>query len=255
MDLTNKVALITGGSRGIGKEIAKTLAKEGVKTIITYKKSEKEAEKVLKEIRKYSESFAIKSDLSKINEIENCVQKSYNIYNQIDFLVNNAAIYFRTKFFDSTERTWDETFNTNLKGPYFLTKYIAEKMMVQNKGMIINISSDVILKGNSGGLEYGISKSGLFYFTTCLAEAIKPIKVNCVLPGYTDTDMSKWKNNISLKKKIEKTHGKVNEPSDVAKAVLLLMNSEKTGETILVRNRQLKKLVYSSPSEIICKIK
>src|SRR3989338_1338934 len=207
MKLKDKTALITGASRGIGRAIALEFAREGASVIINYNKSE-EADGLVKIIRQRgSEAMAIKADVSKLDEISSMFNKIKTEYRKLDVLVNNAGIYIRSNFLDSNEETWELTLNTNLKGAYFCSKFAAKTMLEQKSGDIINVSTNAgIFPRKSSGIEYGISKAGIIYLTKSLALTLAPyVRVNCIAPGYTETEMAVFYKNEELKRKIEKT--------------------------------------------------
>ena len=151
-------------------------------------------------------AIAIKADVSNIEEIYIMKEEILKKYGKIDILVNNAGIYQKNNFFDSTEQSWNETINTNLKAAYFCSKIFAETILNQKTGCIINISSNAgIIPRKNKGIEYGISKAGLIYLTKSLALTLAPnIRVNCIAPGYTETEMSGFYEDPNLKKGIER---------------------------------------------------
>jgi|SRR3989344_3387608 len=235
MSLENTVALITGGSRGIGKAIVEALAKEKARVTFTYNRSEKEAA----DLEKRTGATAIKLDVRNVTKTAEEINKIYTSLGNIDLLVNNAGVYFRNELLDSTEEIWDTTLDTNLKGSYFTAKAAIPKM--SKKGMIINIASDAGVK--SRGIEYGITKIAMIYLTKALSLALNPnIRVNCICPSYTDTDMAAWNQGLGSKEEIERIHG-INKPEDVAKAVISLAESEHNGRIVIIKGG---KMMYTS---------
>ncbi len=242
MKLKNKIALITGASKGIGRAIALEFAEQEAIVIINYNKSEQEAKELEEEITKKGKlAHSIKADISKISDIIKMKEEIIKKYKKIDILINNAGIYEKNHFFESTEQSWDLTINTNLKGVYFCSKIFSEIMLNQKEGRIINISSNAgIMPRKDKGLEYGISKSGLIYLTKSLALTLAPyIRVNAIAPGYTETEMSSFYGNPSLKREIEKKIPlqKVNLPEDIAKSSLFLASDEAkniTGQILII---------------------
>ncbi len=238
MKLQNKVALITGASRGIGKAIALKFAKEGAKIIVNYIKSEAEAQKVVEEIG--SEAIAIKCDVSKEDEVKNMVEKAINQFGKIDILVNNAGIVIDIPFEEKTLEQWKRTLDVNILGTFLCTKYVAREMSKQKSGNIINISStNGIDTYHSDSIDYDISKAGVNIFTKCLAEEFAPsIRVNCIAPGWIDTDMNKDLPKDYLKEEIEKIHLKrLGKPEEIANVALFLASDESsfmTGNIIVV---------------------
>jgi len=242
MKLKNKVALITGASRGIGRSIALEFANEDAIVIVNYNKSEKEAEELISIINKNGKKASvIKADISIISDITRMKEEIIKKYGKIDILVNNAGIYQKNNFFDSTEHSWDLTMNINLKGPYFCSQIIGKEMLSQKSGCIINISSNSgIMPRKNKGIEYGVSKAGLIYLTQSLALTLAPdVRVNCIAPGYTETEMSSLYKNSKLRAEIEKNIplNRINMPEDVAKAALFLASEDSrniTGQIIII---------------------
>ena len=244
MKLENKVALITGSSRGIGKAIAIEFSKEGASVVINYNKSEKEALELVNKINENKnslEAIAAKADISKISDISNMVEQVLLKHQKIDILINNAYIYYRNSFFDCTEEIWDSTIKTNLRGTYFCSQIIGKKMFERKDGIIINIASNSgIFPKKSKGIEYSISKAGIIYLTKSLAITLAPyIRVNCISPGYTYTERSKFFKNDGLKKEIENKIPlrRINTPEDIAKAAIFLASKDSnnmTGQNIIV---------------------
>ena len=244
MILENKVALITGASKGIGKSIALEFANEGASIIINYNKSEKEALELVNKINKnknYLESIAIKADISHIEEISEMVDKIISKYSHIDILVNNASIYYRNSFFDSNEKIWGEIIDTNLRGTYFCSKFVSEHMLKGDEGVIINIASNAgHIPRKDEGVEYGISKAGVIYLTKSLALTLAPsIRVNCISPGYTNTEMSKFFTDDKLKEEVQSKIPlkRINDPENIAKLALFLTSPSSrniTGQNIII---------------------
>lgn len=245
MRLHDKVALVTGGSRGIGRAIVELFANEGAKVVINYRTSEKEALSLADQImKKGGEALAIKADVSKADEVKKMVKKVIDQYGRIDILVNNAGILIPAAFLDSTEETWDNILDVNLKGAYLCSKEVASTMMKHRKGKIINISSNSGLAHISavGNTPYTVSKAGLIGLTRSLAVNLSPnVNVNAICPGWIDTDMTAQeeeiqpnRKNMVIKESLLKRTGK---PNDIANAALFLASDESnfiTGETLTV---------------------
>lgn len=236
--LKNKVALITGASRGIGKAIALKFAKEGAKIIVNYLNSETEAKNVVKEIG--SEAIAIKCDVSKEDEVKNMVEKAINKFGKIDILVNNAGIVIDIPFEEKTLAQWKKTLDVNIIGTFLCTKYVAKEMSKQKSGNIINISStNSIDTYHSESIDYDISKAGVNIFTKGMAEEFAPnIRVNCIAPGWIDTDMNKDLPKDYLEEEIEKIYLKrLGKPEEIANVALFLASDESsfmTGNILVV---------------------
>lgn len=240
MKFKNKIVLITGASRGIGQSIALEFAKEGATIIVNYLHSEKEANKVVEKIKRLnSNAFAIKADVSRINELALMVEKIIEKFKRIDILINNAGVFYKNNFFESNEEIWDAIIDINLKGVFFCSNLVAKHMLKQGYGKIINISSVSGIKQRvSKALEYGIAKAGVIYFTKSLALVLAPhINVNCIAPGYTATDMIGHTAEGKLEKEKEIPLKRMNKPEDIAKAVLFLASDDSkniTGQILVI---------------------
>ncbi|MFQ5706798.1 MAG: SDR family NAD(P)-dependent oxidoreductase [bacterium] len=242
MELTNKVALITGAAVRVGRAIAVNLAKEGVKVGLHYHQSEAKARQVLAQITSNGgEGFLVKGDFSKVSEIQEVVDKCYEHFKNIHILVNNAALYFRTPFGETTEKQWDELLTVNLKAPFFCAQYVAEIMKRQNGGKIINIADVAAILPWSGYIPYCASKAGLIGLTKGLAKALAPhIQVNAVAPGTvlmgdnaTEEEREAIENLTLLKR--------IGTPEDVVNAILFLLKGSDyvTGTVIAVDGGRL----------------
>lgn len=226
MQLKGKTAIVTGGSRGIGKSIAIELASRGANIAINCTKSIESAETVIKEIQKMGVSgMAVKADVSKREEVENLVNEVLKAFGSIDILVNNAGITKDNLIIRMSEKDFDDVISINLKGAFICTKAVSKAMIRQKSGKIINISSVVGIIGNKGQSNYAAAKAGLIGFTKSAAKELARcnICVNAVAPGYIETDMSAilpeqvkaaYLNSIPL--------NRAGRPQDIAKAVLFL---------------------------------
>ena len=224
IDLSGKVAVVTGASRGIGKECARTLAAAGALVILNYNKSAEKAEAAVREIcdlNGRAECFG--ADVSQPEEVQRLFEHVRKIHGGIDILVNNAGI-IRDKLLLSMELSdWDKVMDLNLKGVFLCTRSAAEMMMHKHSGKIVNISSISAIKGGRGQTNYASAKGGIISFTrACAVElAGKNIQVNAVLPGMIVTDMSSRTRKLAgdaILKSIPA--GRFGEPSDVARMVL-----------------------------------
>ena len=243
MKLEDKVALITGASRGIGKAIALKFSEEGAKIIINYNKSEQEAFKVFETIKNNGqEAYLMQADISKHIDIRNIIKNVMEECGKIDILVNNAGMVLRNSFFESNEESWSSIMDTNLKSAYFCSQIAAKEMLKRKTGSIINISSNSgIIPRKSKGIEYGISKAGMIYLTKSLALILAPyLRVNCIAPGWTETDMNiRFYNDAKARTDTENIIplGRINKPEDIAKTALFLASDDSsniTGEIIIV---------------------
>ena len=236
-----KVVLITGGTRGIGSEIAKKFAKEGCNLVLNYVSDSTDVEKIKSEFDEYGiDVLVLKADVSVFEDCENLVKEAIAKFGKIDILVNNAGITKDTLIAMMKEDAFDKVIDVNLKGTFNVTKNVVPYMMKKRNGNIINISSVVGIVGNAGQSNYAASKAGIIGFTKSLAKELAPrnIRVNAVAPGFIDTDMTsvlsdKVKENINLQIPLKRM-GKAEE---VANVVSFLANDESsyiTGQVINV---------------------
>jgi len=240
MDLKGKVALITGGGTGIGREIGLSFAREGAGVVVDYSRSEKEANATAQEIRDLGvPSLAIKADVSVDAQVRAMVDKVMEECGRLDILVNSAGT---TTFVDLadleglTEEMWDETIAVNLKGAFFCCRAAAPAMKKNGGGNIISISSIAGPTGIGSSIAYCASKAGVICMTKSLARVLAPeIQVNTIAPGFVDT---RWTADWPEFKKMheEATPMKrVAQPADVAEAALFLVHSDYvTGQVITV---------------------
>lgn len=191
--MSRKVALVTGGSRGIGREIALALAKEGHNMAISYGSNPEKAQEVVEEIKSFGvEAIAVKADVSIGEDVQNLVDVVLKELGTIDILVNNAGITKDNLLIRMTEEDWDKVMDVNLKGVFLCTKAVSRTMMKKRYGKIINISSVVGITGNAGQGNYSASKAGVIGFTKSMAKelASRGIRVNGIAPGFIQTDMT-----------------------------------------------------------------
>lgn len=188
-----QVVLVTGGSRGIGKEIALKYAENGYNVAINYISDKTDTVKLEKEFKeKGAESLVAKADVSKAEEVEEFVKKVIEKFGRIDVLVNNAGITRDTLLMRMKEEDFDKVIEINLKGTFLVTKAVTPYMMKKRNGRIINLSSVVGVTGNAGQCNYSASKAGIIGFTKSVAKelASRNIRANAVAPGFIDTDMT-----------------------------------------------------------------
>lgn len=239
--MESKIALVTGGSRGIGKEIALGLAKKGINIAITYNSNESLAQAVVEEIKENGvKAVAIKGNSAIEEDVTNIVAKVEEELGVIDILVNNAGITKDNLIIRMKSEDWDDVLNVNLKGVFLTTKAVVRGMMKKKYGKIINISSVVGLTGNAGQANYSASKAGVIGFTKSMAKelASRGIRVNAVAPGFIKTDMTDVLKD-EVKEELLKSIplGSLGLPKDIANAVVFLASEESdyiTGQVINV---------------------
>lgn len=188
-----KVALITGGTRGIGKAIAIKFAKNDYNLVINYVSDRTDLKSLEEEFKQYnSEVLFVKTDVSKFEDCENMVKDSIERFGAIDVLVNNAGITKDNLLLRMSEQDFERVIDINLKGTFNVTKNVVQYMMKKRYGKIINLASVVGVVGNAGQCNYSASKAGIIGFTKSIAKelASRNILANCVAPGFIDTDMT-----------------------------------------------------------------
>ena len=234
MSLSGKVALITGGSRGIGFATAKIMSENGATVIITGKDSERLAKSVLK----ISNSIGIVADIRKTDEVKNVVSKTIEKFGKLDILVNNAGIFPKIKqLHEIDEDEWNEVLDVNLTGQFRFTKETIPHLQ-KTSGSIINISSDAGLKAYQGfnADAYSATKAALIILTKCwaLEYAKYKIRVNCICPGVVDTDMTKpFLKTQQDKDFMNNEHpiGRIGKPEEIAKAIMYFVSDDASWTT------------------------
>ncbi len=189
----NKTVLVTGGSRGIGKEIALKFAKQGYDVIINYVSDKTDTEELKKELEANGgKALIVKADVTNPEQIENLVKTAIETFGKIDVLVNNAGITKDNLLMRMSEEEFDKVIEVNLKGTYLMTKAVTKYMMKKRQGSIINLSSVVGVTGNAGQCNYAASKAGIIGFTKSVAKelASRNIRANAIAPGFIATDMT-----------------------------------------------------------------
>lgn len=192
MSIDGKIALITGGSRGIGRAIALRLAREGTKVAINYKTNDSAAQSVVNAVAEMDgEAMAVAADVSQGTAVEAMVKRVVDSWGSIDILVNNAGVIHDSLLMRMTEEVWDEVINTNLKGAFNCTKAVLRFMVRKRWGRVINVVSVVGLEGNPGQSNYAASKAGIIAFSRSIAKEVasRNITVNAVAPGYIATEI------------------------------------------------------------------
>lgn len=241
MKLKDQVALVTGGSRGIGRSISYALASEGAVTIINCKADAQAAEQTLAEIRRSGgTAYMMKGDVRENRQVDLIVKDILDRFGRIDILVNNAGITKDTLLFEMEDADWHMVMDTNLGGAYNCTKAVIRPMMIQNRGRIINISSIIAERPGRGQSAYAASKGAINSFTKAMAVelAAKGITVNAIAPGFIQTDMTGQipeRFQSTIRKLIPMK--RVGSPEEIAPLVVFLASeaaSYITGEVINV---------------------
>lgn len=238
--LTEKIALVTGASRGIGKAIAMELAKRGATVIVNYSGSEEKAQQTVSEIKKNGgEAVAVKCDVADFAACEKLAKDVIGRYGRLDILVNNAGITRDGLIMKMSEQDFDSVMDTNLKGTYNMIRHFSRWFLKQKSGRIINIASVSGVIGNAGQANYSASKAGVIGLTRAVARELsgRGICVNAVAPGFIDTDMTRQMSE-DAKKGIEAMipMGHMGRPEDVARLVGFLADEAEyiTGQVICV---------------------
>ena len=234
--MENKVAIVTGGTRGIGKAICYELVKKEIKVVVNYRNSEDIAKKIQNELGDMVRIY--KADVSKREEVKKIIDFTINEFGNIDILVNNAGICKDSMFQDITDEDWNEIINTNLYSVFCVTQEALPTFLKNKNGCIINISSIDGISGASCGSVYSASKAGIIGLTKSLAKELGPsnIRVNSIAPGWINTDMnSKFSEEEKDEFKNETPLRKIGEGIDIARCVLWLVEDEfTTGQIISI---------------------
>ena len=191
--LRDRVAIITGASRGIGRAVALALAAEGAKVVINYARSSEAAEEVVGEITKAGgEAYAIQADVSQAEQVDELIQQTQSKLARIDIVVNNAGITRDTLLLRMKPEDWQAVINLNLTGVFLCTQAVSKLMLKQRSGRIINLASVAGVMGNPGQVNYSAAKAGVIGLTKTVAKELAPrgITVNAVAPGFITTDMT-----------------------------------------------------------------
>ena len=238
--LDNKVAIITGGNAGVGKEIAKLFASEGAKVVISARRQQ-----VLEEAAKEIEAaggtvLCVPTDISKVDDVKNLVSKTVETFGQLDILINNAGITKDGLMLRMKESDFDQVIDVNLKGTWNCMKHATKLMVKQKYGRIVSMSSVVGVMGNAGQVNYAASKSGIIGMTMSLAREVgsRGITVNAVAPGFIQTAMTDvLSDDIKEQMKSQIPLGTFGSVQDIANAVVFLASDEAkyiTGQTLHV---------------------
>ncbi len=221
MELQGSVAIVTGGAKRVGKSMALALAKRGVSIVLHYNHSEEEAIQTARLIEAEGvKSFCLKANLSKVSEIEKFIAEAMTAAGRIDILINSASQFKETPFENISEADWNSHLDTNLKGPFFLSKLVSQSMLAQRKGKIVNIIDAHISRPYLHYLPYLVSKTGLVGLTYCLARELAPhIQVNAVAPGPVLMQPD-WSPDVIREITDSVPLQRIGSPEDIAKGVL-----------------------------------
>jgi len=237
----NKVALVTGASRGIGRAIAECLSLSGARVIANYHKSEKEITSLVETLQnKHCVIEAMRADVTNGKDVEQMVDEAAKRYGYIDILINNAGLKQDSFLALMSDEDWGKVIDTNLKSVYYVTKWVSRIMMRQRKGSIINMSSLSAFKGLAGQTNYAASKGGITSFTRAAAQELGRfgIRVNAVAPGLIATDLVKDMDQEALAGLSQRIPlGRIGRPEDIVGAVLFLASDQSdyiTGQTLLI---------------------
>jgi 3-oxoacyl-[acyl-carrier protein] reductase len=240
--IENKVAIVTGGSRGIGEAIALKLAESGANVAFSYVSSDEKAKALQEKLQSFGvKAKAYKSNAGNFSDCENTVNEVVKEFGTVDILVNNAGISKDNLLLRMSPEQWDEVMTTNLKSVYNMTKQVIRPMMKARKGSIINMSSIIGMRGNAGQSSYAASKAGIIGFTKSIASELgsRNIRCNAIAPGFVETDMTHYlKEGEAAKSFLDKIPlGRFGSAEEIANVTLFLasdMSSYITGQVISV---------------------
>ena len=247
LDFKDKVAVVTGASRSIGRGVALALARDGCAVVVNYRKSRDEADEVVNSIREMGgKAIAVKCDVSKREEVEDMFKATIDEFGKVDILVNNAGVAFGGSLLETTDEVWDIQMEVNLRGVFLCSQIAAKYMVEKNYGKIVNISSNsgfgIAMEGETS---YAVSKAGVIQLTKSATYDLGQhnINVNCVAPGAVDTVMLKGSRSDEEYEKVlegrrnRASLGITGTPEDIANAVLFFANDKSryiTGKILLV---------------------
>jgi 3-oxoacyl-[acyl-carrier protein] reductase len=241
MDFTDKVAIVTGGSRGIGRAISEQFAAGGARVVVNYRSGQATADEVVAAIKANGgEAIAVQADVSDVGQVEALVETAKKTFGRIDILVNNAGTTRDTLIMRMSEEDWDLVVNTNLKGAFNCIKAVSRQMMRQKYGRIVNITSVAGIAGNAGQANYASAKAGLIGLTKTVAKELgsRGITCNAVAPGYVPTDLTASLPAELIEQAVDRTPlGRTGTPQDMAAAVAFLASDDAcfiTGQILAV---------------------
>lgn len=243
MRLRGKVAIVTGGAKGLGRAFALKLAEEGARVMVVTRKDMANLEKTVQQIKDLGgEAALFQADVARETDMLNMAEATNKAFGRIDVLINNAAIYDgikRKPFYEIDPDEWDLVMTVNVKGAFLAARAVFPYMKAQGYGKIVNLSSEVFYTGSNGFAHYVASKGGIIGLTRALAVELGPhnICINCVAPGFTDTEASRGLADVTKYDTSKTPLRRLERPEDLTGAALFLASPESdfiTGQTILV---------------------
>jgi 3-oxoacyl-[acyl-carrier protein] reductase len=241
MEFTDKVAVVTGGSRGIGRAIALRLAEGGAIVVVNYHRNEAAAAEVVDQIKANGgDALAVQADVSQVADAQALLAAAKKAFGSIDILVNNAGTTRDTLIMRMSEEDWDIVIDTNLKGTFNCIKAASRQMMRQRSGRIVNITSVAGLAGNAGQANYASAKAGIIGLTKTIAKELgsRGVTCNAVAPGFVYTDLTSSLPEELIQLAVDRTPlGRTGTPEDTAAAVAFLVSDDAsfiTGQTLAV---------------------
>ncbi len=240
MRLRNKVAVVTGSGRGIGRAIAQAFAREGAAVLLNAAHSVQEVRAAVQAITASGgKAFAVQADVGRPADARGLIARAVEAFGRVDILVNNAGIVDRTGLWQIDEEVWSRTMAVHVTGPFFASQAAGEVMVRQEGGVIINIASMRGIEPGSGPVHYNVSKAAVLMLTKCLARDLAPhVRVNAIAPGYTDTAFHAER-SIAEREQITARIplGRFGQPDDVARAAVFLASDDAaylTGHTLVL---------------------
>ncbi len=240
MRLRNKVAVVTGSSRGIGRAIAQAFAREGASVLLNAARSVEEVRAAVQAITASGgKALAVQADVGRPADAQGLIAKAVEAFGRVDILVNNAGLVDRTRLWDIDEGTWSRTMAVHVTGPFFASQAAGALMVKQGGGAIINIASMRGIDPGTGPLTYSVSKAAVLMLTKCLARDLAPhVRVNAIAPGYTDTAFHAER-TIAEREQITARIplGRFAQPEEVARAAVFLASDDAgyiTGQTLVL---------------------
>jgi pteridine reductase len=233
--LNNRVALVTGAAKRLGRAVALRLASEGADVAIHYRKSAREAQELVGEIEKLGRrAAAFSAELTNVAAIQKLVADAFGHFGRLDILINSAANFLETKFGETTEKTWDASLNTNLKAPFFCAQAAAPHLLKSGRGAIVNFADIGGIMGWGEFLPHSVSKAGIIMMTRILAKELAPaVRVNAIAPGTITMpgDPPEWQVDFTRLAPLHRT----GRPDEIGDAVVFLLTAEfMTGHTLVL---------------------